>query len=61
MLQVSKEQLHEGLDQIGAAIDQEQMNQMVALADSAGAGAIDYSEFIAAMIDCNRYRTARGV
>ena len=49
------------MDQIGAAIDQEQMNQMVALADSAGAGAIDYSEFIAAMIDCNRYRTARGV
>ena len=31
------------------------MNQMVALADVEGAGMIDYSEFIAAMIDCNRY------
>eukprot|EP00775_Hariotina_reticulata_P011602 gene11602-11746_t len=46
--------LHEALQQVDAAIDEEEMRELFQVSDLSGKGTIDYEEFIAAMLDSNK-------
>lgn len=45
--------------QVGAAIDEDEMNELFQVSDMSGRGVIDYEEFIAAMLDSNRVAARR--
>eukprot|EP00879_Flechtneria_rotunda_P013370 GHRR01013960.1.p3 GENE.GHRR01013960.1~~GHRR01013960.1.p3 ORF type:complete len:146 (+),score=54.78 GHRR01013960.1:753-1190(+) len=52
--------LHQALEQVGAAIDEDEMAELFNASDMSGQGLIDYEEFIAAMLDSKRVAQRRG-
>lgn len=51
---IDSRDLHQALEQVGAAIDEHEMQELFQASDMDGRGQIDYEEFIAAMLDSNR-------
>ncbi len=47
--------LHRALDQVHAAIDPREMQQLLSASDLDGRGRIDYEQFLAAMLDSDRW------